>query len=189
MHARAGVGMSRQDVFRGTAGLPAHERPAAALRGPKLEPINGVAVNGEFGKDDGRSGNELGPYRRIPGAVRLLALSVHASVDRKKCGGVASGTGLPCPALNPDVMPSLRSLLACALVFVFCAAPVAGVPQEASEAVAVTHTTLANGMQIYVLPNRLSPVVSMYTNYLAGANDRADDRSRARSGTYDVPRQ
>jgi zinc protease len=35
----------------------------------------------------------------------------------------------------------------------------------------VTHATLANGMQIYVLQNRLSPVVSMYTNYLAGAND------------------
>jgi zinc protease len=96
---------------------------------------------------------------------------MHASVDRQNRPGVASGTGLACPALNPDVMPSLRPLLACVLALAFFAVPVAGVPQESSGQVAVTHATLTNGMQVYVLQNRLSPVVSMYTNYLAGAND------------------
>ena len=37
--------------------------------------------------------------------------------------------------------------------------------------VRIAHATLANGLQVYVLQDRLSPVVSMYTNYLAGAND------------------
>ena len=35
----------------------------------------------------------------------------------------------------------------------------------------MAHETFGNGMQVYVIRNRLSPVVSMYTNYLTGAND------------------
>jgi zinc protease len=69
------------------------------------------------------------------------------------------------------MMTWLRRLSAAALALAFCA-PLAALPQDASTGgTGVTHATLANGMQIYVLQNRLSPVVSMYTNYLAGAND------------------
>ncbi len=67
-------------------------------------------------------------------------------------------------------MSTLRRILACALALGFFA-PLAAVPQESTGGTDVTHATLANGMQVYVLRNRLSPVVSMYTNYLTGAND------------------
>jgi zinc protease len=68
------------------------------------------------------------------------------------------------------MMSTLRRILACALALGFCA-PLAAVPQESTGGTDVTHATLANGLQVYVLRNRLSPVVSMYTNYLTGAND------------------
>jgi zinc protease len=68
------------------------------------------------------------------------------------------------------MMSTLRRILACALALGFFA-PLAAVPQESTGGTDVTHATLANGMQVYVLRNRLSPVVSMYTNYLTGAND------------------
>lgn len=68
-------------------------------------------------------------------------------------------------------MPSFRRLLACALALSFFAAPIAARPQETTGPIAVAHETLGNGMQVYVIRNRLSPVVSMYTNYLTGAND------------------
>jgi zinc protease len=66
---------------------------------------------------------------------------------------------------------SLRRLFACAVALTFLAVPYAASPQDVTGAVQMSHATLANGLQIYVLRNRLSPVVSMYTNYLAGAND------------------
>ncbi len=70
-------------------------------------------------------------------------------------------------------MPSLRRLFACALVCGLLA-PAAALPQATSTGgTDVSHATLANGMQVYVLRNRLSPVVSMYTNYLVGANDES----------------
>ncbi len=69
-------------------------------------------------------------------------------------------------------MTWLRRLSAAALALAFCA-PLAALPQESTGGTDVSHATLANGLQIYVLRNRLSPVVSMYTNYLAGANDEA----------------
>jgi zinc protease len=64
-----------------------------------------------------------------------------------------------------------RRLFACAVALTFLAVPFAASSQDATGAVRISHATLANGLQIYVLRNRLSPVVSMYTNYLAGAND------------------
>jgi zinc protease len=64
-----------------------------------------------------------------------------------------------------------RRLVACAVALTFLAMPLAASPQDTTGGVRISHATLANGLQIYVLRNRLSPVVSMYTNYLAGAND------------------
>jgi zinc protease len=69
------------------------------------------------------------------------------------------------------VKPSFRRFFACAVALAFLAVPFAASPQDATGGVQISHATLANGLQIYVLRNRLSPVVSMYTNYLAGAND------------------
>jgi zinc protease len=70
------------------------------------------------------------------------------------------------------MMSLLRRLSAAALVLSFAfVVPLAAVPQESTGGTDVTHATLANGLQIYVLRNRLSPVVSMYTNYLTGSND------------------
>ncbi|MGA2395497.1 MAG: pitrilysin family protein [Candidatus Lustribacter sp.] len=68
-------------------------------------------------------------------------------------------------------MSPFRRLFACAAGLTLLFAPLAAQPQEASGAVPMAHATLANGLQVYVLQDRLSPVVSMYTNYLAGAND------------------
>jgi zinc protease len=70
-------------------------------------------------------------------------------------------------------MPSLRPLLVCALALLVVALPIAGKTQGATGKVDVAHATLSNGMQVYVLRDPLSPVVSMYTNYLAGANDES----------------
>ena len=67
--------------------------------------------------------------------------------------------------------PSFRRFFACAVALTFLAVPLAASPQDTTGRVQISHATLANGLQIYVLRNRLSPVVSMYTNYLAGAND------------------
>lgn len=69
-------------------------------------------------------------------------------------------------------MLSFRGLLAWALALLFLGLPVAGLPQDGTGKLEIAHATLPNGLQIYVLRNRLSPVVSMYTNYLAGANDQ-----------------
>lgn len=68
-------------------------------------------------------------------------------------------------------MTPFRRLLACAAGLTLLVAPLAARPQEATGNVPMAHATLANGLQVYVLQDRLSPVVSMYTNYLAGAND------------------
>jgi len=68
-------------------------------------------------------------------------------------------------------MSSFRRFFACALALAFLAVPLAATPQDTTGGIQISHATLANGLQIYVLRNRLSPVVSMYTNYLAGAND------------------
>jgi zinc protease len=68
-------------------------------------------------------------------------------------------------------MSPLRRLFACAAALVLLLAPQAGLPQDTTGGLQISHATLSNGLQIYVLRNRLSPVVSMYTNYLAGAND------------------
>ncbi len=67
-------------------------------------------------------------------------------------------------------MSLLRRLVPAALALALLA-PSAALPQTSTGGTDVTHATLANGMQIYVLRNRLSPVVSMYTNYLVGQND------------------
>ena len=74
------------------------------------------------------------------------------------------------PALNL-VMHPFRRIFVCLLALAFCAAPMAALPQDVTGPVTVAHETLGNGMQVYVIQNRLSPVVSMYTNYLTGAND------------------
>lgn len=68
------------------------------------------------------------------------------------------------------MMPSFRRLLACALALTVLGLPVAGKSQGAP-AIEMSHATLTNGLQVYVLRDRLSPVVTMYTNYLTGAND------------------
>jgi zinc protease len=68
------------------------------------------------------------------------------------------------------MMTWIRRSLVAALALAFIA-PAAAWPQPLPGGTDVTHARLANGMQIYVLRNRLSPVVSMYTNYLTGAND------------------
>jgi zinc protease len=74
------------------------------------------------------------------------------------------------PALNALMHP-FRRLFASLLALLFCAAPIAAVPQDVTGPISVAHETLGNGMQVYAIRNRLSPVVSMYTNYLTGAND------------------
>ena len=66
---------------------------------------------------------------------------------------------------------SFRHLFACAAALTLLVTPLAGLPQDTTGGVQISHATLDNGLQIYVLRDRLSPVVSMYTNYLAGAND------------------
>jgi zinc protease len=70
-------------------------------------------------------------------------------------------------------MLSIRRLLACALALTVVAAPLAGETQDVGGKVQIAHATLGNGLQIYVLRDRLSPVVSMYTNYLTGANEES----------------
>ncbi len=67
-------------------------------------------------------------------------------------------------------MTWLRRIFSAALALAFFV-PMAALPQESTGGTDVTHATLVNGMQLYVLRNRLSPVVSMYTNYLTGANE------------------
>ena len=69
------------------------------------------------------------------------------------------------------MMPRFRRLLACALALAVVGLPLAGDTQAVAPAVDMQHATLANGLQVYVLRDRLSPVVTMYTNYLTGAND------------------
>ena len=62
-------------------------------------------------------------------------------------------------------------MFSCAAALTLLVTPLAGLPQDTTGGVEISHATLDNGLQIYVLRDRLSPVVSMYTNYLAGAND------------------
>jgi len=68
-------------------------------------------------------------------------------------------------------MSPFRRLAASILALVMLAAPLAASPQDVTDGVQILHATLGNGLQVYVLRDRLSPVVSMYTNYLAGADD------------------
>lgn len=67
--------------------------------------------------------------------------------------------------------PSFRRFVAAALGCALLALPLSARPQETTGAVDVSHATLANGMQVYVLRDRLAPVTAVYTNYLTGAND------------------
>ncbi|HVA33205.1 MAG TPA: insulinase family protein, partial [Candidatus Baltobacteraceae bacterium] len=67
--------------------------------------------------------------------------------------------------------PSFRRFVACAVALTFLAVPLTASSQDTTGGIQMAHATLRNGLQIYVLRDRLSPVVSMYTNYLAGAND------------------
>ena len=68
-------------------------------------------------------------------------------------------------------MSPFRRFFACAAALTLLAVPLTASSQDAAGGVQMAHATLANGLQVYVLQDRLSPVVSMYTNYLAGAND------------------
>jgi zinc protease len=68
-------------------------------------------------------------------------------------------------------MSVFRRFFACAAALTLLAVPLTASSQDAAGGVQMAHATLANGLQVYVLQDRLSPVVSMYTNYLAGAND------------------
>jgi zinc protease len=69
------------------------------------------------------------------------------------------------------VISSFRRFFACAAALTLLAVPLTASSQDTAGGVKIAHATLANGLQVYVLQDRLSPVVSMYTNYLAGAND------------------
>ncbi len=70
-------------------------------------------------------------------------------------------------------MRHITKLLALALL-ALAALPIRGAAAPASApAVGVTRATLPNGFQVVVLRNTLAPAVSMWTNYLAGANDEA----------------
>jgi len=69
------------------------------------------------------------------------------------------------------VKSSFRRFVAGLIALSFFALPLAAIPQDTTGGIQMSHATLGNGLQIYVLRDRLSPVVSMYTNYLAGAND------------------
>jgi zinc protease len=73
-----------------------------------------------------------------------------------------------------DIMTILRRCLSIALACAFLAAPLAAVPEEGGT-VEMQQATLKNGMQVYVLHDPLSPVVSMYTNYLVGGNEEPID--------------
>jgi zinc protease len=68
-------------------------------------------------------------------------------------------------------MLSLRRLLVCALALVLLAAPLAASSQDATQTQTPLIQQLDNGLTVVVIRNRLSPVVSMYTNYLTGGND------------------
>jgi len=65
-------------------------------------------------------------------------------------------------------------LTALALVAALLALPLRGTAAPTpAPSVGVTRATLANGFQVVVLRDTLAPAVSIYTNYLAGANDEA----------------
>ncbi len=66
---------------------------------------------------------------------------------------------------------SFRRLFACVAALTLLAVPLTASSQDTAGGVNIAHATLSNGLQVYVLQDRLSPVVSMYTNYLTGAND------------------
>jgi len=68
-------------------------------------------------------------------------------------------------------MSSFRRFFACAAALTLLAVPLTASSQDTAGGVQTAHATLANGLQVYVLQDRLSPVVSMYTNYQVGAND------------------
>jgi zinc protease len=67
------------------------------------------------------------------------------------------------------VMLSIRRLLVCLLALTFLVAPLSATSAAPMQTAAVQ--VLDNGMTVVVIRNTLSPVVSMYTNYLTGAND------------------
>src|SRR5580658_3185153 len=70
-------------------------------------------------------------------------------------------------------MRHITKLLALALL-ALVALPIRGAAAPApTPSVGVTRATLANGFQVVVLRDTLAPAVSIYTNYLAGANDEA----------------
>ena len=68
------------------------------------------------------------------------------------------------------MMRSIRPLLVSFLAFTLLVAPLSARSADQPPQTAVT-AVLANGMTVVVIRNTLSPVVSMYTNYLTGAND------------------
>ncbi len=70
-------------------------------------------------------------------------------------------------------MRHIIKLLALALL-ALAALPIRGAAAPTpTPSVGVTQATLPNGFQVVVLRNTLAPAVSMWTNYLAGANDEA----------------
>lgn len=56
------------------------------------------------------------------------------------------------------------------VLFVLFALPARALDQT-SEPPPVTRTTLANGLRVVIVPNRLAPVVATHLTYLAGSND------------------
>ena len=69
-------------------------------------------------------------------------------------------------------MRILRALSGATLALVLAAAPwVPSGAQPAPHSVDVTRATLPNGLQVVVLHDSLAPVVSLWMNYLAGADD------------------
>ena len=70
-------------------------------------------------------------------------------------------------------MPSFRLSLLLLAATTSLAGAVSPAPQVALNQ-AVLRETLANGLQVVIVPNRLAPVVTTEINYLAGSNDAPD---------------
>lgn len=83
---------------------------------------------------------------------------------------VSSGSTLSWSKTEPSLYFSLKAIVAgMAIAGLLGAAAPAPVP--AAGLTGVTRATLPNGLRVVIVQDALAPVVSVYTNYIAGANE------------------